>query len=334
MTRTHKCLIFLLGTIIVTSCFKEDEMVPPHPKGDVKTDTIAMTDTYKYQLYFSLDSGGVVKSNIKTASDLGFECTSSGWHIILNSSTFMKVADLGQVEFGQKQDTTGTTLKFDKSDGNPDSIAIGEWFTLAGNDTLSNGHVYAVSRGLDELGNTLGLYQVIFDSLKMGIYYFRYAPLSGGSAQSAIVHKDPTVNYIWFSLADNAVRQLEPPTNQYDLLFTQYTTLLYTDEGIPYPYLLTGVLSNRSGISIAIDSLDSFQEINRDIALTQHYSQAMDAIGWDWKYYDFNSSVYTIRPNLNYIIRNKSGYFYKLRFIGFYDQNGSKGYPVIEYQGL
>jgi hypothetical protein len=158
--------------------------------------------------------------------------------------------------------------------------------------------------------------------------------LSGGLAQNAVVKKDPEVHYLWFSIADNAVKHLEPPSGQYDLFFTQYTTLLFTDEGIPYPYLLPGVLSNRSGISVALDTVDLFQDINRDIALTQQYSQSMDAIGWDWKYYDFNSSVYTIRPNFNYIIRNKSGYFYKLRFIGFYDQNGSKGYPVIEYQGL
>ena len=321
-----------MSAMVFHSCFKEDEMIAPHPRGDVQTDTIAMTETYKFQLYFSLDSGRVAGWNIKTASDLGFECTPSGWHILLNSSIFMKAADLGAVEFGIKHDTVGANLIFDKSDGNPDSTAIGRWFTVSGGDTVSNNHVYAVSRGLDELGNPLGLYQVIFDSLKSGTYYFRYTLLSGGAAQNGAVHKDPLVNYLWFSFMENITKPLEPSNSQYDFLFTQYTTMLY-DKGNPYPYLVTGVLSNRTDVAVARDTVHSFSVITRDMALKVQYSLALDAIGYDWKDFDKNYN-YTIHPNLSYIIRNKSGNYFKLRFIGFYDRNGSKGYPVIEYQSL
>lgn len=325
---------FIIMVLVLTSCFKDDKMILPHDRGDVQTDTIAMTDSYKYQIYFSLDSSRVVRSNSKTDSDLGFECTQDGWHILLNTSTFMKISDLGIVEFGLKQDTLGKKFYFDKSDGNPDSTAIGQWFNVSGDDTVSNNHVYAIDRGLDELGNSLGMYQVIFDSLSDGYFYFRYAFLSGGVIKSGIVQKDPVVSYKWFSLAQNVVKDLEPPFKQYDLLFTQYTTLLFTDEGIPYPYLVTGVLLNRKSVAVAIDTLHIFSSITRDITIDMTFSTSMDAIGYDWKYYDFDSGVYTIRPNITYIIRGRDGYFYKLRFIGFYDKNGSKGYPVIEYQLL
>ncbi|MCX6279764.1 MAG: hypothetical protein NT004_16975 [Bacteroidetes bacterium] len=330
--RTGKLVLLLFVTFAFHSCFKEDVMIPFHPRGDVQTDTIAMTETYKYQLYFSLDSGSVVSSNIKTASDLGFESTPLGWRVILNSSSFMKAADLGAVEFGVSHDMPGVNLCFDKSDGNPDSTAIGEWFTVSAGDTISTNHVYAVNRGMDELGNQLGEYQVIFDSLKAGTYYFRYALLSGGIVQKGVVHKDPMVNYLWFSFKENVTKPLEPPNSRYDLLFTQYTTMLY-DKGAPYPYLVTGVLSNRMGVAVARDTIHPFSEIIRDVALTLQYSKALDAIGYDWKDPDKNYN-YTIHPNLSYIIRNQSGNYYKLRFIGFYDRNGSKGYPVIEYQQL
>jgi hypothetical protein len=327
-------LLILIVALVVQSCFKEDEMVTPHPRGEVKTDTIPMTENYLYQVYYSLDAGKIVPSEVKTAFDLGFECSSSGWHVILNTSDFMKVADLGKVVFGQPHDTAGLQLRFDKSDGNSDSTAIGKWFTIDGQDTISNNHVYAVSRGIDELGNSLGLYQVIFDSLKNSIYYFRYAPLQGGAGFSGFVTKVPEVNYSYFNLKTGTIVNAEPPKQNYDLLFTQYTTMLYTDQGIPYPYLVTGVLLNRYNVLAAMDSTTDFQTITHDEALTLTYSKSLDKIGYDWKYYNFNTGVYTIRPNLSFVVHGGSGFYFKLRFVGFYNKEGLKGYPVIEYQQI
>jgi hypothetical protein len=184
------------------------------------------------------------------------------------------------------------------------------------------------------LGNPLGLVQVVFDSLKNGIYYFRYAPLMGGNITKGEVKKSNEVHYQWYSLKTGSVQYLEPPKTQYDLLLTQYTTTLFTDEGAPYPYLLTGALINRSGTSVAIDTLTPFQEISLNSSFQLNFSSEMDKIGWDWKEYDFDAGIYTIVPGRSYVIRTQSGYIYKLRFIGFYDKNGSKGYPVIEFQAL
>lgn len=327
-------LTILFPALFLTACFKEDDMIEPHPRGNVKTDTIALTDNYRYQVYFDLDSAGVVRSNVKTTYDLGFECTPPSAKIILNTSNFMKVADLGEVQFGIGYDTVGLKWKFDKSDGNPDSNAIGQWYKVAGSDTVSAKHVYAIDRGLDENGNPLGLYQVIFDSLSSGRYFFRYAPLKGGSAVSAEVQRDKTVSYIYFSLASGSVENPEPAKNDFDLLFTQYTTLLFTNEGIPYPYLVTGVMLNRHLVVASRDTVHEFSSIDREIAMKASYTGALDAIGYDWKHYDFNSGAYTVNPAFSYLIRSAGGYFYKLRFIGFYNSVGQKGYPVIEYQRL
>lgn len=334
MIKTAPFLLIIVLALSLQSCFKKDDMVAPHPRGNVQTDTIPMTENYLYQVYFSLDSGKIVSTNVKTLFDLGFECSQAGWHVILNSSNFMKVADLGVVTFGQAYDTSGVKLHFDKSDGNPDSTAIGRWFDISGNDTISNNHVYAVSRGLDEQGNPLGIYQVIFDSLQNDTYYFRYAPLSGGAATTGMVAKDTAVNYVFFSLKTGAVITVEPPRQTYDLVFTQYTTLLFTEQGIPYPYLVTGVLLNRYQVEVSVDSTADFFGITRAKALTMHYSTALDAVGYDWKFYSFVTGVYTIRPNLNYIIHTVSGQYFKLRFVGFYNKDGLKGYPMIEYQLL
>jgi hypothetical protein len=335
MTRYGSYLVLLAVPLILNSCFRKDEAVPVHQRGPVRTDTIPLTDNYQNQVYFDLDLGQAVGMNIKTESDLGFECSGWGWKILLNTSDFMKAFDMGAIPFGQPHDTAGMKMKFDKSDGNPDSLAIGRWFTVSDGDTLSLNHVYAISRGMDPNGIPLGLYQVVFDSLKNGTYYFRFAKLNGQDIHTGQVTKDPSVNYIWFSFSSGgSVKNLEPPKDTYDLLFTQYTTLLYTDAGEAYPYLVTGVLLNRSVVQAVKDSIHDFSSMDLQTAKTLQLSTALDGIGYDWKKFDFDAGSYTVLTDRFYVIRNRSGYLYKLRFIGFYNAAGQKGYPVIEYQAL
>ena len=335
MTRLLSAFCILVIAAIFSSCFKEDEMITPHPPGSVETDTIPMTYNYRYQVYFDLDSGIIAGQNLKTESDLGFECSPSGWKIILNTADFMKAADLGAILFGIPQDTAHAAWKFDKSDGNPDSLAFGTWYQVVKGDTISNNHVYVVDRGFDENANPLGIYQVVFDSLVHNKYYFRFAPITGGNIQSGIVEKNGSVNYLYFSFSSGgSVKQLEPSKDSYDLLFTQYTTLLFTDIGEPYPYLVTGVLSNRNNVEVAMDTLNDFSAISIASISQLTFSSALDAIGYEWKSYDFESGAYTVKSDRTFIIRNNSGRSFKLRFIGFYNNTGEKGYPVIEHQQL
>jgi hypothetical protein len=330
-----KFLITGLIMIWLTSCFKEDEMVQPHHSGNVITDTIELTQNYKYQVYFKLHSDSKVATNLRTGWDLAFECKQEGTHILLNSSCFMKVADCGIVPFAQPIDTTGLVWKFDRSDGNPDSTALLHWIRINGTDTIYPGHVYAIDRGLDENGNNLGLRQVIFDGIKQNRYSFRWANIDGTAATQAGIEKDTTVNFIHYSLKNGGEQSSpEPDKNGWDLLFSQYSTILFTDEGDPYPYLVTGVLLNQNGVSVALDSTNSFSDINFETARNLAYSRNLDAIGYDWKFYNFSTSSYTVLFNRTYIIRDTEGYFYKLRFTGFYNALGQKGYPVFEYQQL
>ncbi len=335
MIRTIRILSFIILALVFHSCFKKDESVPSHSRGQVKTDTIAMTDNYKYQVYFDLASGKATSTNLKTESNLGFECSSKGWEVILNTADFMKICDLGVIPFGLSHDTTGLKWKFDKSDGNPDSLAFGQWYTLQKGDTVSTGHVYAIQCGLDQNGNSLGLYQLVFDSLKHGTYFFRFAGLNGLGIHPGAVSKDTTVNFIWFSFSSGGtIKNLEPRKDSYDLLFTQYTTMLYTDQGDAYPYLVTGVLLNRNGIEAIKDSILDFNSVTLGNVNTIPLSSSLDVIGYDWKKFDFTAGSYTVLPGIFYVIRDKSGFLYKLRFIGFYNNKGEKGYPVIEYQAL
>jgi hypothetical protein len=339
--RIFNLIAFLLIIFLLNACFKEDEKVTPHDPGDVETVSIELTQDYRYQVYYDLGSGEVVSTNLKKNWDLGFDCTDYGWKVILNTSNFMVAAATGLTDFSIPVDTTGLTWKFDASSGNPDSLAIGKWVDFLPPDSVKTytNEVYLIDRGYDELGNLRGLRKIVFQELGDSTYTFRYANLDGSNENTFIIKKDPKVNYTCFSF-DEGGKQLdiEPVKYDWDLLFTQYTTLLYTNEGDPYPYLLTGVLSNPSGLQVAQDTLHDFSSIDIDSAESLVFSSAQDEIGYDWKDVvgDVSSGIvsYVIVEGLNYIVLDNEGYYYKLRFISFYNNSGEKGYPTFEFQRL
>jgi len=337
MLRLTLSIAILLLTMMVSSCFKEDQPITPHTPGNFITDTVALTDSYKYQVYYNLYDSAVESSNIRTVWDLGFESSPSGWRVILNTSCFMKSAYLAGQVFGTPVDTIGATWLFNPSDGSADSVAIGQWFTVNGNDTTGTNRLLVIDRGVDVNGNPRGFSQLVIDSLVNGIYYFRLAAFNGTNPQSYSISKHSDVNHELFSISSPSTIINEPANNSWDLLFTQYTTLLFTDVGDPYPYLVTGVLLNPKLTFVAFDSISAFNDITFEMAQSMDFTNQADNIGYDWKHYDFDAGTYTVKSDLNYILRDNKGFLYKLRFIGFYkflNNRLQKGYPSFEYQKL
>lgn len=337
MQRILLSLIFISFTMLVSSCFKEDEPIAPHMPGNYIIDTIALTDTYRNQVYYNLNDSAVAGSNIRSTWDLGFENSPSGWRVILNTSCFMKSAHLAGQSFGTPVDTTGAIWLFDPSDGSADSLAIGKWFSTAGNDTLGINRLLVIDRGVDIKGNPRGFSQLVVDSLRNGKYYFRVAALNGTNPKSYTVTKKGDVNFVLFSISNPTEVVTEPGRYKWDLLFTQYTTLLYTDVGDPYPYLVTGVLLNPALVVVAVDSITPFENIGFEKAQSMAFTKQADRIGYLWKKYNFTEGSYTVDPKIIYIIRDTKGYYYKLRFRDFYkllNKRLQKGYPSFEYQKL
>ena len=223
------------------------------------------------------------------------------------------------------------------SDGSADSLAIGHWFSINGNDTLGTNQLLLIDRGLDENGIARGFCQFIMDSLKGGTYYFRIAAMNGTNPHSYSVSKKTGVNHVLFSISNPSSTISEPQNSSWDLMFSQYTTLLFTDAGQPYPYLVTGVILNPVFVEAAVDSITPFASIDLVKAQSMTFSRQADRIGYLWKRYDFNSGSYTVNSDLIYVIRDTKGFLYKLRFIGFYkyhDNTLEKGFPSFEYQRL
>ncbi|KAF0130091.1 MAG: hypothetical protein FD155_1877 [Bacteroidetes bacterium] len=333
-----KWLVVLIPLFMLTSCFKEDEKMIPFDRGDKISSTIEMTQTYKYQVYYSFSKAQVVSSNLKMDFDLMFDNSAEGASVLLNTSNFSTAAPSGKFSFEEVTSAVGLPLTFDASSANPDSVAIGPWFQISNSDTIYSREVYVMDRGYDDLGNTLGFRKIIFDSIINNTYYFRYSLLNSTEVFSGVVKKTGSSNFSYYSFDQHVQIFPEPPKTDYDLLFTQYTTLLYTNEGDPYPYLVTGVLLNRFETEAYLDTTLVFDSITMQNIEDQFYTNKPDLIGYDWKEVlgDVNTGnvYYEIRPENNYLIRDQQGFYYKMRFIGFYNYSGEKGYPTIEFQKL
>jgi hypothetical protein len=314
-------LIFLMVTLAFTSCLKEETPVQRPEPSDSVTVTVDMNVDYRFQIWFDLGTESIVKIGAKSDWDIAFDSDANENHIYLNSAKMMQAAPSG-LAFEATNTAAGLTFRPDLSEGDPDSLAIANWQT---------GDVYVLDLGTNETGAVLGYLKIELLSLQPSSLYIRYASLDGSNEHTATITKNELYNNVAYSFTTHQSVNTEPPKDQWDIVFTQYTKMFYE----PFtPYLVTGVLINPNKVTVAIDSLTPYNEITTTIAETYTYKAQQDAIGYAWKYYSLEESVYTVLPELVYIIKDIEGIYYKLHFIDFYNEQGLKGSPKFEMQRL
>lgn len=324
-------MIFSKYTFYISACLflfiscKKDELpVPAHDPGNVITATVNMEASYKWQIYYDLKTNSVVGQNLKTAWDLGFESTSTGYRIILNTSKAMFAYNTGNTNFTAITDTIGfaANKKWDEASGNLDSTAIGDW--------RSTNNVYIIDRGYNELGIHEGFRKIQFQNVNAHKYEVRFSHLNGTGDITLQINKDSTYNFQFLSFDLNNILIVEPPKTTWDLVFTQYTHIFYEQK--PTPYLVTGCLLNRYRTYAKMDSLITFTSIELQSAQTYILSSNINTIGYNWKTY--TNGDFVTHPHMNYIIKDSEGFYFKLHFIDFYNSSGIKGNPKWEFQQL
>lgn len=317
----NKFILLVVHLLVFSACRKNELPVSQPDKGAVITSSVSMSSNYKYQIYFDLSSNSNKGQHPKTDWDLGISTVSGSNDIILNTSKMMFVAPITTQSFDQIQDTLGfASIK--KTD---DSKGLSSDLACFGNQ------LFIVDKGMNELGLHLGFYKLEVLEQTPSSVTIKCANLNGTSEETKIISKNPDYNYVFINW-ENGINEvmIEPAKSEWDLIFTQYTHLFYEPEFTPY--LVTGCLLNsNSTFAIEVEN-KSFDEIDLNYAETQFYSYKRDAIGYDWK--EFNGTVYTVNSDKIYIVKDQEGFYYKLRFIDFYDELGTKGAPQFEHQRL
>jgi HmuY protein len=316
---------FFLIFTTTEGCIKEEAPVTPTREGNLATRTLAYGQNYRQQLYYSLEKDSVIASNLKWDWDLAFDASTEGSQVYVNAAKFMFAWQTPSTDMNAVRDTQGFAKNRRwEATNTPDTVTIGA--------TAKNRQVFWIDRGYDINGDQPDMVKVQFEVVDDKKYRFKIASRSRPTdIKTYEVPKDPTRNLVHFSLDKNKVLSLEPPKKEWDLLFTQYMHTFFD----PYtPYIVTGVLTNPNQVQVAVDSTMSFTKIDRTTAQNLKFTTKRDAIGYTWKEFTFADTGYKINSNYNYIIRTANDYFYKMRFVGFFDNQGRRGNPKFEFQRL
>jgi hypothetical protein len=224
---------------------------------------------------------------------------------------------------------------FDNPNGDPDSSAFPLAFVKNGAQWEVNDYTYVIDLG-DKIKDSTRYVQLKFNNCKPGQSYdFEYKNLEPNGflrKQTIAVNRDK--NFVYYQFLEHRIVDNEPFNNdQWDILFTTYKESVPDANGVPYPYVIRGVLINPKKVLVAqLDKVD-FNAINKAYASAVVYSKKQDEIGYDWKQYDQTAERYTMVPNRVYLLKTPDALI-KMKFVDFYDDQGRKGYPKMAWEIL
>lgn len=333
-------LSFLISSILITSCIPGESVVKPYDRGDVRSASASMGHFYAEQLYYSFESNSILRQNVITDWDLGFACADEDFEIIMNFGKFMNLAIVEDVSFESIDRTYADSIpeelwKFDNSNGFKDSTAVGNWWTNDNGKIESKLFTYVIDRGLDEKAKKQGMAKLQITKFENNTYFIKFADLKNNIINEIEIPKDNQFNYVQLSLTGTgSVLSLEPNKNSWDLLFSKYSELVYTSEGDGIWYSVTGAYLNPNTVEGAVLDEPEFSLIDNETLNTVQLVKNRNIIGHDWKYYDLESSSYYVNSKRSYIVKGVQGFYYKMHFIDFYDESGTRGVPKFEFQKL
>lgn len=308
------CLIF-------ASCEKNEIPVAPFDRGEIFGDQVDLGTGYSKQVHYSLDAEAVAGSNLITDWDLAFEGGDNGWKVILNDSRMMTAWKTDFTEIASANDSSGF------GNGKKVEVIATAYSNPAMGDWRENSAVYLVDLGYDLNGLQHGLYWVELISVSPENYTFKYRAFNASDTKEATIPKQSGDSYERFSIRNNQMISGLKDAD-WDIAFTKYT---YQFIEPPQPYLVTGLILNPKNTAAAEIFDRPFEEISMSDTINIVMSTQPDIIGYDWKYYAFDASIYEIDATRTWIIRTASGFYYKFRFTDFYDDQGHAGVPSFEF---
>lgn len=319
----------LSAALLFASCEKVDTPVSLPQKGEAEYGIVEMGEDYVDQVFFDFETGRVVHMSQINSWHLAFEAATDGYHVFMNGGADVLVYNTHETDFSKVTTAPANSSAewlFDRSCGLPDSTGYGDW---RANGNLSKNEIYIVKLNATYNSNNLKKFRIV--SGGSNAYVIEYADMNEGITHVMSIPKDANYNFSYFTFDDGGkVIQPDPPKNTWDIVFTRYRIIYYDLDN--FPYMVNGVLTNPYKTTAAKDSVTAYAELEGEKILTMNYSNHRDVIGYDWKRYNFTTERFEIQKANNYVVRNRNGQYWKLRFTDFYNKQGIKGSPSFEYQ--
>jgi hypothetical protein len=309
-------------------CFEEDSAIDP-----IHIDGIRISKSiYNYQSFYDFSSDSVF-TNANGIWDLAFEASKEGWRVRINYSNLQAVyrtesSDFTTVDYS----IVDSRWLYDASSGNPDSTAIGHWQVTTGEEPM----VYLLGTYDGVRYKPTKKFRIL--DVTDTSYRFEFANMDNSGRNEATVKKDLRYNFVYYSFNSRNIVIVEPPKDRWDILFTQYTTTLYTNQGVPTPYIVRGTYLNPNKVLALLDTLTGYSNITAQNINVAAMSNVQDYIGYNWKAVEINQSAntarYAVRKNYSYVIRDPKGDYYKLHFLTYVNDSLLVGYPLFEKEKL
>lgn len=325
--KLFKTFIITALSLLFVACEKEEKPYQLPPPGPAQFDQINMGSDYTSVVYYLL-SGAKQESRLLSDWDLALEAHDSGIVAFVNGGIGHQVWRTGTTDILASTDMAAARWSWDPPSLNRDSTAIGFW---ANQNFVTTGEVMVLDRGERITQNRYKKFMLL--ELNKESYTIRSMNLDGSMDRTFLVFKNQQKSYVYANLENGEVENYEPNKDQWDFKFIRYRFIYYDMTPI-IPYEVNGVILNPNGVKVAETSVHDFEEIDFDLAKTLAFTTRRDAIGFDWKRFDFDRNAFITDSKRIFIIRATDGVYYKLRFLDFYDKQGVKGAPSFDFQAL
>jgi hypothetical protein len=334
-------LIFASALLLFSSCMKEDDAITLPSPGSVKQMTAVMGNNYETQIYVNLETGASVSRPYK-AYDLAFEASAQGMRIYLNSGKYMFACNSGSDQM-TSADSVGKVWNIDDEQLFDDSLAMKYYWQTPSFGT-NGSDVFVIDRGKPEHTGSARWRKFKVLSVSATEYKICFSKYDNSAYDTAVITKDPAYALMYFNFdTPHQLVQQAPPSADWDVVFTKYTHVFFDEPmGSPFRfYPVCGALNNiwtgTQALRQQKDSVANYIPMDQctySLLNAYQFSNDADVVGYNWKYYDFNDAHYHVYPDLYFVVKSASGYYYKVRMVDFYNQQGDKGTVTFESQRM
>lgn len=340
-----RILIYISVVLFLSSCFKKENAITL-PAGNSEITSLFLGDNYENEVYFDLGTNSYVQKQ-HNDWDMRFESSDNGWGIFINTSSSIKVRRLDLYHLSEPKSFDTAAIKelpelLESPNGKDENSPFKDWKNYyQGNGASRIFGIYVVE--LNYLTDYKRFKRMQIESVNDTAFICTITDLYDAAGDSILFNNNKTVikkdknqnfTYLSFKGYTHIVLDQEPGKENWDFVFTQYQHLFpnILPNGALFPYTVTGVLSNRNKVLVAKDSLKNFSDIDGVNIPDYTFSSDANMIGYDWKMHAFGAGgSYTVNSQITYLIKDTEGYYYKMRFLDFYNEKAEKGYPKFEF---
>lgn len=158
-------------------------------------------------------------------------------------------------------------------------------------------------------------------------YRLQYAEVNSATFQEVNIPKDSNYNFSFFSFSTNQQVLVEPEKDKWDLNFTVFTNEIAGSGSYGYSdFVLNNLKAGVKAYQVNANQV-SFENYTLSHVNDDLLQADQRVIGADWR----DVFTHNVRVDRFYVLKDLEGNYYKIRMLGFVNQEGVRGYPKFEY---